>query len=121
VESTPRQFGPLNIGNYQLVMGKCAFINSPMLLGAIMASPSGNEGLLQMLFICGLPVAVFIYRYFPLVTVAYGILPLLHTLLGKWITLPLIFKGISVSLPFVNWAFAATAIFGYAWFFGGST
>jgi hypothetical protein len=86
-----------------------------MLLGAIMGLPSRTAGGLQLLFICGLPVAIFVYRYLPLISVVYGILPLLNFIFCSWIALPFFFKGISASVPLVNWAFATTAIVGYLW------
>jgi hypothetical protein len=113
-----KHFGPHTVTSYQWVMGMCAFANAPMLLAATMGFPSRISGGLQLLFICGLPVIILLYRFFPLIGVVYGMLPLVYVILGKWIALPLFFKGISVSIPFVNWAFAITAIAGYLWHLG---
>ena len=110
-----KEFGPHSVTSYQLIMGACAFVNAPMLLGAIMAFPSGTAGGLQLLFILGLPIVIIAYRYFPLAGAVYGIMPLLNSILGRWIHLPFIFEGISASIPLVNWIFAATAIAGCLW------
>jgi hypothetical protein len=113
--SEAEQFGPFSVTSYQLILGGCAFINMPVLLAVIMALPTRTSGCLHLLFIVGLPIVIFAYRYFPLAGAVYGMMPLFHSILGRWIHFPLFFTGIGASIPLVKWIFAATAIAGCLW------
>jgi hypothetical protein len=80
-----------------------------------MGFPDRESGGWQLVFVYGLPIVVFAYRYVPLVGVIYGVLPLLYSILGKWVSLPFFFRGISSSFLGAKWVFAGTAILGYVW------
>jgi hypothetical protein len=106
-------YGEFPVLNYQVILGICAFINSWALIAVTMAFPRGDVGGLQMLYICGLFAMVALYRFVPLLTVIYGVLPLLHPIVGRWFALPFFFRGIDVSLFGERWVFALTAPTGY--------
>jgi DUF4097 and DUF4098 domain-containing protein YvlB len=109
-------YGEYPVIYYQTILGLCAFISSGALFAVTMAFPPGDAGGLQMLYICGLYAMVVLYRIAPLLTVIYGILPLLYPILGRWIAFPFFFRGIDVSLFGERWIFALTAIVGYIFY-----
>ncbi|HEY1254041.1 MAG TPA: hypothetical protein VGF01_04610 [Terracidiphilus sp.] len=106
-------YGEYPVFNYQVILGVCAFVNSWILIAATMGFPSREAGGLQMLYICGLYTIVILYRFIPLLTALYSLLPLLYPILGRWIAFPFFFRGISVFFLGEQWIFALVAIIGY--------
>lgn len=110
-----KSYGPYAVTSYQVVLGVCWAVNSMPFLASIMWMPGKEEGGMQLLFLFGLLIMVFLYRLIPLLVVIYSLMPLIDPILGRWVHLPLFFSRINISFIFENWIFAATAIFGYVW------
>jgi hypothetical protein len=108
-----KSYGAFGVTSYQVILGLCAYINSYLILVSFMSYTPGQGRKLVVLYVCGLFTMVILYRWFPLWTAVYGLLPWLYPLLGRWIAFPFFFQGISYGLRWASLIFLATAASGY--------